>query len=399
MKILIGGITQFLGLKGGMERVTVNFANEMVQRGHDVSIVYCTDVKEDVPYPLSLAVKLINLSNFGAPGNELKLKKKSISFKIRREIIRLFSGYEGAKDLNSQFFLNQYKNAAEKVLRDVKFDVFISIDYRSTVVFEEATKRQGIPLITMTHFNAEKVLSWMSKTEIKAVEICDTLQVLMPHDMEIFRSIYSNLPIVWIPNIVPQYEEGIWDEKLPVIVDVARLEKGQKRQHLLLEAFAKISDEFPQWNLELWGEEQNGNTYTQELKNFIENHHLQGRVKLCGNTENVLSVYYRSSIFAFSSAYEGFPLAMTEAMSAGLPVVAYRSCPAVNELVKDGENGLLVEDGPDALAEGLKKLMKNRKLREQMGKAAHESMKEFAPEKVWGRWESLMKNIIKKQGK
>lgn len=280
------------------------------------------------------------------------------------------------------------------MLRDNKFDIFISIDSRATAVFEKETMKQGISLITMTHINAEKMLSWMSKTEIKAVEICDTLQVLMPHDMEVFRGIYSNLPIVWIPNIVPQYEEGILDEKIPVIVDVARLEKEQKRQHLLLEAFAKISDEFPQWNLELWGEEQNGNTYTQELKNFIETHHLQGRIKLCGNTKNVLSVYHRSSIFAFPSAYEGFPLAMTEAMSAGLPVVAYRSCPAVNELVKDGENGILVEDGPDALAEGLKTLMRNRKLRKQMGKAAHESMKKFASERIWDQWETLMKDVI-----
>lgn len=394
MRILIGGIAQFLGLKGGMERVTVNFANEMVQRGHEVSIVYCTDVREKVPYSLSPAVELVNLSNYGAPGNELKAQKKPIAFKVRREIVRLFSGNKKTRELNTQFFLNQYKDAAKKVLRDDKFDVFISIDYRATVVFEEATREQEIPLITMTHFNAEKVLSWMSKTETKAVGGCDTLQVLMPHDVKIFSSIYSNVPIVWIPNIVPQYEEGSLEEKLPVIVDVARLAKEQKRQHLLLEAFAKISGEFPQWNLELWGEEQNGNTYTQELKNFIENHHLQGRIKLCGNTENVLSVYHRSSVFAFPSAYEGFPLAMTEAMSAGLPVVAYRSCPAVNELVKDGENGFLVEDGSDALAEGLKKLMKNRKLREQMGKAAHESMKIFAPEKIWNQWETLMKDII-----
>lgn len=75
MRILIGGIAQFLGIKGGVERVIVNFANEMVQRGHDISIVYCTDIKEKVPYPLSPIVKLINLSNYGAPGNELKAKK------------------------------------------------------------------------------------------------------------------------------------------------------------------------------------------------------------------------------------------------------------------------------------------------------------------------------------
>ena len=87
---------------------------------------------------------------------------------------------------------------------------------------------------------------------------------------------------------------------------------------------------------------------------------------------------------------------MTEAMSAGLPVVAYHSCPAVNELVRDGETGLLVDDGVDALAEGLKKLMENQELRERMGRVAHESMKEFAPEKIWDQWEALMQDVIAK---
>lgn len=87
---------------------------------------------------------------------------------------------------------------------------------------------------------------------------------------------------------------------------------------------------------------------------------------------------------------------MAEAMSAGLPVVAYRSCPAVNELVRDGETGLLVDDGVDALAEGLKKLMEDQELRERMGRAAHESMKEFAPEKIWDQWEALMQDVIAK---
>ena len=48
----------------------------------------------------------------------------------------------------------------------------------------------------------------------------------------------------------------------------------------------------------------------------------------------------------------------------------------------------------DALAEGLKKLMEDQELREHMGRAAHESMKEFAPEKIWDQWETLMKDTI-----
>ena len=141
-----------------------------------------------------------------------------------------------------------------------------------------------------------------------------------------------------------------------------------------------------------------GAIYTEELNGIIHKYRLEERVKLCGNTDNVLSVYRRASIFAFPSAFEGFGLAMTEAMSAGLPVVAYKSCPAVNELVKDGKTGLLVDDGAEALAEGLRKLMKDQELREEMGRAAHEEMHTYAPEKIWDQWEALMKKVIAEHG-
>ena len=52
-----------------------------------------------------------------------------------------------------------------------------------------------------------------------------------------------------------------------------------------------------------------------------------------------------ASVCAFPSKYEGFPLALTEAMSAGLPCVGFKSCTGVNGLIVDGENGFLVEDG------------------------------------------------------
>lgn len=399
MKILIGGLTQFLGVYGGVERVVINFANEMQKRGHAVSVFYCTDIDGKVPYPLHSEVRLVNLFQLGAPGNEFWHAKRSLAFKIRREIIRLFNKAV-IRDVNFQFILDQYKCAVEKCLKEENPDILITIDSKTTAAFEKTAAKYGIPLLTMTHFDVETAIEWMSGTEVKAIDRCAALQVLMPHDLDAFRRVFSKVPMIWIPNVVPQYniKGGEKISKSPVIINVARLEKQQKRQHLLIEAFAKISNIFPDWNVEIWGieKEESKGEYTGELRELLEKFHLQNRVKLCGVTDDILSVYQRASILAFPSAWEGFPLAMTEAMSAGLPVVAYRSCPAVNELVKDGETGILVEDGVDAFAEGMQKLIENRELREKMGVAAHESMKEFAPEKVWNQWEDLMKDIIGK---
>lgn len=73
----------------------------------------------------------------------------------------------------------------------------------------------------------------------------------------------------------------------------------------------------------------------------------------------------------FQAIMKDLSLSMAEGMSCGLPVVAYRSCSAVTEIVENGKDGLLVDDGIDPLAEGMvAKLMDNRELRISMGKAS-----------------------------
>lgn len=394
MKILIGWIAQFVGHYGGMDKVFVNFSNEMTRRGHQVTMVYCTEKQEKSCFAIDPAVNVINLVDL-KQDHVFESYKKTIIFKVKREFFRIINS-EKFKNVLTQYMEKQIGEAVEVLFQKEQPDIIITLDHKTTKIFQLYKKINQIPIITMSHFDAKSILKCSSSMEKEAVANCDMLQVLMPHDIDIFKNEFPLLPIKWIPNVVPQYIDCKVLLKEPVIIDMARFDKKQKRQHLLLEAFAKISEQFPQWKVELWGEEQSGATYTRKLQEIIQKHHLENQVKLCGNTDDVLSVYRRASILAFPSAYEGFPLAMTEAMSAGLPVVAYRSCPAVNELVRNGETGLLVDDGVDALAEGLKKLMEDQELRERMGKAAHESMKEFAPKKIWDQWESLMQDVIAK---
>ncbi len=115
---------------------------------------------------------------------------------------------------------------------------------------------------------------------------------------------------------------------------------------------------------------------------------------LKGSTNDVPDVLRQGDIFAFPSAYEGFGLSLAEAMSMGLPAVGYKSCSAVNELIVDGKNGFLCEEGMDDFANKLARLMSDKQLRIKMGKSAHEMMKEYAPDKIWDQWEMLMRKVI-----
>lgn len=136
--------------------------------------------------------------------------------------------------------------------------------------------------------------------------------------------------------------------------------------------------------------ENNSGVYTKALQKLISVYHLEDRIIFCGTTKEIRKCLSQVDIFAFPSAFEGFPLALTEAMTMGIPSIGYRSCSAVNELIKHGENGFLCEDGINDFAEKLEILIKSQELRIQMGAKAHEDMKAYAPNKIWDMWETLI---------
>ena len=109
-----------------------------------------------------------------------------------------------------------------------------------------------------------------------------------------------------------------------------------------------------------------------------------------GKTKEVCKVYKNADLFVFPSAFEGFGLSLVEAMSAGLPCIGYRSTCGVNEIIKNGKNGLLVDDGVDALTNGLKILMNDQRKRIVMGEYAQSYAKLYSPERVWEQWEKIL---------
>lgn len=146
--------------------------------------------------------------------------------------------------------------------------------------------------------------------------------------------------------------------------------------------------------MEFWGVDPGDGSYQKYLSDLVGKLGLNYRVFFRGVTTDVLSVYLNSDIFAIPSSFEGFGLAMTEAMSAGLPAVGFKSCDAVNEIIRDEVSGFLTDDGPEAYAEALRKLMADPMLRKKMGHAAKLEMEEFSPERVWDEWEKLLSKLV-----
>lgn len=385
MRLLLANFSKMVGDTGGAAKVHCSFANEMKRRGHDVAMVFCDDKIGKPFFPVDDGIELYNLQHY---------EDTNVIFptylKVKREIVRAFSTRRG-RAVNNEFVEKYLLKAAKKVLQRVRPDIIVTWQPAASKVFLSDLKAK-IPVITMSHGDPEDVFHTYPQEEIPALGKSAACQVLLPSFVEAIKMRFPNMKTVAIGNVVPQYEEaadlGCEKEQYKIIF-IGRLVKNHKRPHLLLEAFAKLADDFPDWIVEIWGGGAK-RSYQKGLEALIQRAGLEQRVFLKGTTHDVASVLQKGDLFVFPSAYEGFGLTLAEGMSMGLPAVGYKNCVAVNELIQDGVNGILADDGVAGLVQSMRTLMKNQVLRMKMGKAARESMRQYEASVIWTAWEKLL---------
>lgn len=373
------------GVAGGLEKVVCQFANEMVSRGHAAAIVIYDDSGKQPYYRLDERVKLINIrKRRGEPPRMGFITKLSREWaRCRGQVEAWYEAYR------APYILPSLKEVYEEFQPDV-----ILNQYYTSSGFVYASKPY-CPVINMLHNEPKRILSNASLHERESIARSALVQVLLPNFARYIKAELPDISCICIPNTVKLYNQmvNLGERKNDyTILHVGRLDKAHKRQHLLIQAFAQIADKYPRWNVEFWGD--GSEIYKKELLQLISKMHLEHRVFLCGATHDVLQKYMHADIFAFPSAYEGFPLALTEAMSAGLPVIGYKSCQACSDIIKDGKTGLLADDGVKGLAEKLDMLMGNQKMRIEMGHFARKDMERFAPEKIWNQWEKVLDSVV-----
>ncbi|MFD8566332.1 glycosyltransferase [Streptomyces sp. NPDC059639] len=170
-----------------------------------------------------------------------------------------------------------------------------------------------------------------------------------------------------------------------VVCSIGRL-ADQKGIDMLLDTWAKVAPQRPDWELHLYG----AGTDEPELRSQAAELGIEGSVRWQGRTDDVPGALAESSVFVQSSRGEGFPLALMEAMASGVPCAAFDCAPGVREIVRDGEDGLLAPAGDlDALADRLLRLTGNPRLRDAMGDRARSNVQRFSEEQVLGMWEDL----------
>lgn len=328
---------------GGAERMVVHLATELARRGHHTSVI----------------------SLFDRLGTDLE---------EALEMARVPVIYLGKKRGFNPWILAQLTSAVKKLNPDVVHTHQYILGYALplTILVRHAVKVHTIH--TLAHYE----IGGVGKLAYKVAFLLGTTPVAVSQEVResVMHSYPGTKPVV-IPNGVPverychhpagldhlRHRLGINSDEV-VVVCVANLTRA-KNHSLLLRAFAQAVKAAPTLRLLLVGD----GPRRAELERQCSELAIIGRVKFLGFCRDVPSVLRASDLFALTSDWEGSPLAILEAMAAGLPVVA-TAVGGVPEVVQHGVTGLLVSQGDEVgITRALVTLAGNQSLRLGMGQA------------------------------
>ena len=173
------------------------------------------------------------------------------------------------------------------------------------------------------------------------------------------------------------------------IICVGRL-LPQKGFDYLMEAWNLIAKKYDSWEIAIFGD---GDLKTT-LNNKITEYNLSDSMKIHNPTDKIFDEYNNSSIYVLSSRFEGFPLVLLEAMSFGLPCVAF-DCPhGPSDIITHGEDGLIVPLGDiRKLAEAIEWMITHREERLRMSNNARLKAQRYTAEAIMPQWVEFFEKI------
>jgi len=164
-----------------------------------------------------------------------------------------------------------------------------------------------------------------------------------------------------------------------------------KQFDLLIDVYAGLAAAHPQWDLCIWGE----GPERDALQAQIDRHGLAARITLAGRTETPWQALADGDAFVLTSAVEGFPNVLLEAMALGLPCATF-DCPSgPREMSREGQDALLVPAGQRAaLTEALDRLMRDQALRVALADQGARSVRDrYALPAVLRQWDVLFAQV------
>lgn len=372
---------------GGIEMAISLLGNALAKRGYVVTILSVYNLG-DVAYKLEPNVKVQYLTNV-VPNRIEFMHAKS-----ERNVYKLFK--EGLYSLKVLYLKNKsMKNA----ISNIEDGIIISTRNEHSVLLSKYGKK-GVCKIAQLHHDHEFKREYVRDFQ-KSYKNIDSFvlltQGLKDEVEEMMRGHNTHTKCVVIPNFLEEVVNDVeLEQKERTILFVGRLHpvKGLER---LLDIWKIISGKYPDWKLKIVG----GGELDKVLKTKVEQLNMDKSVDMTGAMQHdkVLNEMEKASIFAMTSYSEAFPFVLIEAMSKGLPVVAFDVRVGPRAIVDHNKDGFLVDDGDLAqFAEYVSMLISNKNQWVKLSTNALDKSKIFTEQNVIKKWIALFDDCIGEEG-
>lgn len=351
MKLLY--ITNGITGVGGLERVLSVKASYLAEQlGYEVCIVSLNERGEEPFYKFSTKIKF----------HSVTVTKNREYFSGIRRIVKEF-----CPDIIS---------VCDDGLKG--FFVPLWVGSSARIIYERHVSKEMVTQGRRPNFRQRFIFLLMNTGS----RLYDKFIVLTEDNKQQWKS--KNVEV--IPNPLPFYSDSVSNLKNKRIIAVGKIsvQKGYER---LSEAWKLIEHKYPDWQVNIYGAVSDG----CKLSETIERDTIQIKKPV----KNIQVEYHTSSIYALPSRFEGFGMVLIEAMAYGIPCVAF-DCPCgPRDIIRDGVDGFLVENGNVVrFAERLSLLIENVQLRRKMGGNAYRNVQRYSIENIAKQWDDLFKKLL-----
>lgn len=362
---------------GGTERVTRTLMENFEHLGMACYITFCTG--DDPSFSSERKQKLNYRGGYS-------VFKKTMDNFIGKHDIKLIIN-ENVCEWNVSRYFKDLKESNSKI------SVIYCLHNTPDLFVPHYTKidAQTIKNVVYRWFTGRTI--YMAKHK-RMYDVADRYVVLSPSYIHRFYEIFGlhdEGKVIAIPNPITMAKpEGEQQEKDNLFLVVARLSEKQKNIRAILRIWKEFCKKNSDYQLQIVGYGPD----EEMLRAYAASLGLQN-IAFMGRTNEPQKFYCRAKFFLMTSRYEGFPMTIIESMLFGCIPIVYESFAAIGDIIKSGENGILVQNNDEqSFLEAMNSLVDNEEKQEYIKNNLQSSLLKFSKENVGEQWENLFNEII-----
>lgn len=365
---------------GGIEKSVINLAN-LISDNYEVEIISTYKLAKEPAFSINDKVKVKYLIEKYKPNRE--------EWKQSIRKIKPFTFIKESYNALAVLFLKRKKTI--HAIKECDSDIIISTRDIFNNWLGNYAKRKTYK-IGWEHNHHHEDPIYIKKL-VKSCEKIDKLVLVSDSLRSFYKKEMKKADIkckcIYIPNMIDKMPNKPSTLKQKNLISIGRL-SPEKGFCDLIEVFKKVHEKEPTWKLDIIGDGAERNKivdsiYANELTDYVKVHGYLKR-------EEIDKLLNKSSIYVMTSYTESFGIVLIEAMSHGIPCLAYTSAEGANDLIINDKNGYLIEDrNLKTMVDKIITLINDYDKRKELGEKALETSSQYTSDKIKSSWLQLLK--------